>query len=92
MEVKVIKKDKNLLEVELRGESVGFVNLIKEELWNDKDVDEAAYVKEHPYMSEPKLYVKTKEKEPKKVVENALKRIQSQLKELNGEFSRALKD
>ncbi len=92
MELNVIKKDKNLLEVEVKGREVGFVNLIKEELWNDKSVDEAAYIKEHPYMSEPKIYVKTKKKKPKKVVENAVKRIQVQLKELKRGFKRALKD
>jgi len=92
MELNVIKKDKNLLEVEVKGGGVGFVNLIKEELWNDKSVDEAAYIKEHPYMSEPKLYVKTKRKKPKKVIEDALKRVEVQLKDLKKEFKRALKD
>lgn len=92
MELNVLKKDKNLLEVEVRGEGIGFVNLIKEELWNDKNVDEAAYIKEHPYMVEPKLYVKTKKKKVKKVVEDAVKRTQVQLKELKRGFKRALKD
>ncbi len=92
MELNVIKKDKNLLEVEVKGESVGFVNLVKEELWNDKSVDEAAFIKEHPYMSEPKLYVKTKRKKPKGVIKDALKRIEVQLKDFKKEFKRALKD
>jgi len=92
MKLNTIKKDKNLLEVEVVGESVGFVNLIKEELWNDKAVDEAAYIKEHPYMVEPKIYVKTKEKEPKPIIQNAVKRILAQLKDLEKDFKRALKD
>lgn len=92
MKLNIIKKDKNLLEVEVGGESVGFANLIKEELWNDKAIDEAAYIKEHPYMVEPKIYVKTKKKEPKRVMQDAVKRIQVQLKDLEKEFKRALKD
>jgi len=92
MELNVIKKDKNLLEIELKGEGIGFANLIKEELWNDKSVDEAAYIKEHPYMAEPKVYVKTNKKDPKVVLENAAKRVQVHLKDLEGEFKRALKD
>jgi DNA-directed RNA polymerase subunit L len=91
MEVNAIKKDSNLLKIELKGESIGFANLIKEELWNDKSVDEAACIKEHPYMAEPKVHVKTKRKEPKDVLEDAAKRVQVQLKELEGEFKRALK-
>jgi len=92
MELNTLKKEDNLLEIELKGESIGFVNLIKEELWNDNSVDESACIKEHPYMSEPKIYLKTKRKDPKNVLENAIKRIEVQLKDLEKEFKRALKD
>lgn len=92
MKLKILKQDKNLLEVEVEGESVGFVNLIKEELWEDKNVDEAAYIKEHPYMAEPKVYLKTKKKKTKRALNDAIKRISAQLKEFKGEFKRALKD
>ena len=92
MELNALKKEDNFLEIELKGESIGFANLIKEELWNDNSVDEAAYIKEHPYMSEPKIYLKTKRKDPKIVLENALKRIEVQLKDLEKEFKIALKD
>ena len=92
MQLNVIKKDKTLLEVEVKGESVGFVNLVKEELWNDKGVDEVAHIKEHPYMDEPKLYVKTKRKKPKGVIKNAIERIKVQTKDFEKEFKRALKD
>ena len=47
MELKKIKENGNMIEIELRGGSIGFANLIKEELWNDKNVEEAAYIKEH---------------------------------------------
>jgi DNA-directed RNA polymerase subunit L len=92
MELNVLKKEDNLLKIELKGESIGFTNLIKEELWNDNSVDEAACIKEHPYMSEPKIYLKTKRKDPKNVLEDAIKRIEVQLKDLEKEFKRALKD
>jgi DNA-directed RNA polymerase subunit L len=93
MELRKIREDKNLLEIELKGESIGFANLIKEELWNDNNVDEAAYIKEHPYMAEPKIYVKTKGKSsPKVAIERAIKRIQVKLKEFEREFKKALKD
>jgi len=93
MKLKTLKQSKKLLFVELKGESVGFVNLIKEELWKDNNIDEAAYIKEHPYMAEPKIYVKIKGRtNPKKVIEKANKRILVQLKHLEKEFKRALKD
>ena len=93
MELVNKKQEKNLLELEVKGESVGFVNLVKEELWNDKSVEEAASIKEHPYMSEPKLYVKMEgSSNPVVAIDRANKRIATQLDELKGEFERALKD
>jgi DNA-directed RNA polymerase subunit L len=93
MELNKVKEDSNMIEIELKGESVGFANLLKEELWNDKNVDEVAYVKEHPYMAEPKIYVKMKGKSnPRTALERAVKRLQVKLKDLEKEFKRALKD
>jgi DNA-directed RNA polymerase subunit L len=93
MELKEIKSDTGLLELEVKGEEVGFVNLIKEELWNDKQVNEAAFIKEHPYMTEPKIYVKMKGRaDPKVALRKAQKRLLVKLKDLKGEFQRALKD
>lgn len=93
MEVRVLKKDKSMLLVELKGDSLGFANLIREELWNDKNIDEAACIKEHPYMAEPKIHVKTKGKSnPKVALENSAKRIEVKIKELKNEFQRKLKD
>ena len=92
MELKTIKKDTNILEVEFKGESFGFVNLIEEELWEDENVDEAVCIKEHPYMAEPKLYIKMKGKNtPEAALERVIKRIQVKVKDLKGEFDRALK-
>jgi len=88
-----MKKEENLLVVELKGETVGFANLMKEELWRDKNVDEAAYIKEHPYMAEPKIYLKMKGKaNPRVALEKASKRIQVKLKDFEKEFKMALKD
>ncbi len=93
MELNKIKEDGDTFEVELKGESVGFANLIKEELWNDENVDEAAYVKEHPYMSEPKIYIKMKGKSsPRVALERAIKRLHVKIEDLQKEFNRALKD
>jgi DNA-directed RNA polymerase subunit L len=92
MELKTVKKDTNLLEIEFKGESFGFVNLIKEELWEDENVDEAVCIKEHPYMAEPKLYIKMRGKNtPEAALERVIKRIQVKVKDLRGEFERALK-
>ena len=90
---KILEKGKDFIKIEVKGESISFINLIKEELWNDENVSEAAWIKEHPYMAEPKLFVKMKGKaKPEVAIERAIKRISVKLKELEGEFKRALKD
>jgi len=92
MKLKTIKRDTNLLEIGFEEESLGFVNLVKEELWENENIDEAVCIKEHPYMAEPKLYVKMKGKNtPETALERAVKRIQVKIKEMEGEFERALK-
>lgn len=93
MNVKPIKKDKDLLLVELDGESMGFANLIREELWNDKNVSEAASIKEHPYMSQPRIYVKMKGKSnPTSALKSAAKRVGVKVTELKKDFQRNTKD
>lgn len=93
MEVKKLKEDKNILILEILDGGIGFANLIKEELWRDKGVDEAASIKEHPYMAKPKIYVKMKgNKNPKLALMKATKRLQVMVKDLKGEVERALKD
>jgi len=92
MNIKELKKDKNSILIELKGESVSFANLIKEELWKDKNVEEAVVIKEHPYMDEPKLLVRTKKGTPITAIKKAIKNLQSQTKELHQEFKRDLKE
>lgn len=93
MKLKKIREDSDLLEIEVEGTDVGFVNMIKEELWRDKHVSEAAYIKEHPYMSEPKIYVKMKGRHDTRVaIRRATTRILRRLKGLKQEFENALKD
>jgi len=91
MKVNVLEKDKNSLKIEVIGESVGFVNAIREELWEDKNVTESAYIKEHPYLDEPKIWVRMKKGNPKKALVDASQRLIDKTKELEKEFERALK-
>jgi len=92
MEVKKIKDEDGVLMLELNGESKNFANLLREELWNDKNISEVAAIKEHPYMDQPKLFLKMKGKtKPQKSLEDASKRMEVKVKELEKEFSRVLK-
>jgi len=86
MEAKVVKQDKDMVLIELKGDSIGFANLLREELWNHKETEEAASMKDHPYMAEPKLYLKTKGEKPKKVLLDAAKSLKTKVMEIKKEF------
>jgi|Deesub1362A_J573_1020465.scaffolds.fasta_scaffold00350_14 DNA-directed RNA polymerase subunit L len=67
MEIKIIKESKNELEFELIGEDHTFCNALRHILNKHKDVIFASYKVEHPLLSNPKIYIKTKDKPlPKK--------------------------
>ena len=77
MEIKVIEKEKNKLKLEIIGEDHTFCNALRKELWNDKDVQVAGYNIEHPLVSNPVLTLETEKKDPKKVLESAIKRLKN---------------
>jgi DNA-directed RNA polymerase subunit L len=91
MKLRVVKEDEKTLILEIGEESVGFANLLREELWKDKNVKEAAQIKEHPYLSEPKVFVRVSRGNPRTALEKAARRIENQAKEFKEEFEKALK-
>ncbi len=91
MQLKVLKEDEKMIAVEMAGETVTFANLLRKELWQDSSVSEAAEKKEHPYVGEQKIFVKTSRGSPRVALEKAAVRINDQAKEFGEEFKRALK-
>jgi len=91
MELSVIEEDEKKLILQVKDESVSFANLIRSELWNDKSISEAAYIKEHPYLGHPKIFVKTERGSPRTALEKASQRILDKAQEFQEEFKKALK-
>ncbi len=88
MEVRILVKEKNTLELELVGADQSLAQLISERLNQDKEVEFAAYKVEHPLISPPKLIVKTKKGEADKLVLQKLKDIKKEV----GEFRKGFLD
>jgi DNA-directed RNA polymerase subunit L len=91
MEIKVVSEDEKKLVLEIPNESVGFTNLLRTELWNDSSISEAANIKEHPYLSQPKVFLKVNRGSPRNALEKAAIRIADQAKDFKENFCRALK-
>jgi DNA-directed RNA polymerase subunit L len=83
--MKIIKDTKNELEIEITGESHTLCNALRKTLMEDKDVESAAYIMEHPIIGEPKLYVKAKN--PRKSLKKAAETIKKRCDELKKEIS-----
>ncbi|MEM5829795.1 MAG: DNA-directed RNA polymerase subunit L [Candidatus Aenigmatarchaeota archaeon] len=91
MELRIIKEDEKTLFIEVVGETHTLTNTIREALWEDKNVSEAADVKEHPYLSQPKIFVRVSKGSPKEALEKAAERIAEKAREFKEEFKKALK-
>lgn len=86
MELNVVKQDEKRLVIETKGESISFVHMIKDELWKDSSVKEAAAIKEHPYLAQPKILVAVSRGTPKTALEKASDSIAKQAKEFKDKF------
>jgi DNA-directed RNA polymerase subunit L len=77
--MKIITDKKKELEIEITGETHTLCNALRKTLMEDKDVEAAAYVVEHPIIGEPKLYVSAKN--PRKSLKKAAETLQSRCDE-----------
>jgi DNA-directed RNA polymerase subunit L len=76
MELKVVENNKKRLVFDLVGADHTFSGALKKELWNDKSVKVSAYNVEHPLIGIPRFIVETDDKDPKKVLLDAVKRLE----------------
>ena len=88
MEIKVLKKEKNYLEIELDNLTVA--ELLRNELWQDKATELAAWKRDHPSKN-PRLILRTSGKEAKKVLLDTLDAIEKSNAHMLAEFKKAMK-
>jgi DNA-directed RNA polymerase subunit L len=91
MELKAVKQDEKKLILELREGTIGFVNLLRDELWRDPSIKEAAAIREHPYLAEPKILVAVSRGSPQSALEKTTESLIEQTKEFREKFKAALK-
>lgn len=91
MEIDVSKSDKNAIELTIKGERHTFPNLLRNQLLKDKDVKFVSYKLKHPLDKDSDFMLKTEKKDPKKVLLDACKDIQSDISDFEKQFKKALK-
>ncbi len=92
MKLKVLKRSKGLLKVEVDGEGHTLGHLLQDALLEDKSVDWAGYDLPHPLFAEPVVTVRMKgEAAPEKALERAAKKIRQDTEEFVEKFGASLK-
>ncbi len=81
MEIEVLKQTKDHLRINIEGEDHTLCNAIRSELWQDKNLEAAGYVIEHPLVSSPILTIDAKT-DPKKVLLNSIAGLKKKSAEL----------
>ncbi len=90
MELNILSKTENELEVELKGETHTLLNMLKELLIRDERVEIAFYDIKHVSISDPILYIKTDGTNPIEVLKDTASRIIAQCDEFTDVFSKAV--
>lgn len=93
MEIKILKKTANELRIEIEGIGHTFINVLQKALLEDETIEIAGYDIKHPLVSNPTVYVRTKEKrKPEDALRDAAEKIQQRSKGFKKSFERALKE
>lgn len=85
MEVNILNEDKSEIEVEL--ENVTLAEILRVYLNKDSSVEFAAWKRDHP-SKKPALKVKTKNKNAKKAIKDAISAVTKDLDKVEKDFSK----
>ncbi len=84
-------REKNSIEIDIKGEDHTFCNLLTEKLQHDPNVEYAAYDISHPYVAHPKLLVRVKgKKKPQNIIAKAAEDIKNDNKEISTIFKKVI--
>ncbi|MHA1232244.1 MAG: DNA-directed RNA polymerase subunit L [Candidatus Helarchaeota archaeon] len=93
MELKIIKEDKDAIEIQILGEGHTLCTNLKQILFEDPSILFAGYMIKHPLMAEPRLYVKTNgSKTPKQAIIDACKSLIKRCNEFKEQLDVAISE
>lgn len=92
MEITIVNKTDNEINVKIIGETHTLMNLLKTALLTDKHVEIATYDVKHTTISDPILFVRTDGADPIKVIKTATKHVMKECDEFIKLFTKKTKD
>lgn len=91
MKLRKLEENGKRMIIEFEDETIAFANMIKDKLWEDSAVKEAATIREHPYLSRPKILIEVSRGSPQDALEKAAKKLLNESAELEEKLKMALK-
>lgn len=88
MELKTIKKSTKELELEVTGENETMLNPIVQVLLQNKDVEYATYLADHPESNKRRLFLRVSKGKPEDILKKAVKHLEDEIKG----FSKTIED
>ena len=88
MDFKILKEEKDTLELQFEGESHTFCNLLRKELWENENVVAASYNLKHPLLLTPTFILQVKSGKPRKFLVEAADALKKKTKELKAQVSK----
>lgn len=93
MEIKILKKSRNELKIEVAGEGHTFCNVVQRSLLENKGVELAGYDIKHPLTAAPSLYIRTKGRsKPEVLLKKAVEEVEKDVKTFHSALEKALGD
>lgn len=92
MEIKVLNKTKDEIEIEIIGEEETILTPLREKLIEDEMVEHANYTIMHPLLDNPKLYVRVSDGKPQNAIKRAAKALENEYASLREELLQQLRE
>lgn len=91
MEIKTIKNTKTELDLEITGENETIMTPLSMVLMDDANVGYAACITEHPLSNKRRILIRTTKGTPKTALSNAIKSLQSEIKDFQTHIEKSPK-
>lgn len=86
MELRTLTQDDTTVEIEVDGEDDTILNLVKQQLLQDDDVEVATYLRGHPRLDKPTLKVEVTSGDPVAKIEDAVSELRQEFDDLESAF------
>jgi DNA-directed RNA polymerase subunit L len=88
MELNLVSKSKNSMEIEIIGEDETLLEPLKNKLLEDSAVEIATIIRGHPMLEFPKIYLQVKSGKPQSAFKKAAKALSGEFTDLNKQIER----